>query len=162
MKSTKSHTIGEPLLGRRASARAEVPVLPRKPMARALKTTLFEREVRERLSGAAVEILLGRARVLAEGQRSASPTAAKAFFGSIMLTIDLAEASGEVREACDPATAEKVAALMAADARVLKRVRQVAEREGGKIAGGPIRAHSADVRVWARGTSVHVDVDVEG
>src|SRR5207302_653951 len=112
---------------------------------------LYEREVRVRLSGPAIEILLGRARVLAEGKRAESPSAGDAFFGSIMLTIDLRMLDGDVREACDPwtATSARVAELMAADARVLKRVRAIAEREAARLAGGPIRAHSADVRLRA-------------
>ena len=51
-------------------------LLEKKPMARAVRVTLFEREVREKLSVAAIEILLERARILSEGKRSASPTAA--------------------------------------------------------------------------------------
>lgn len=130
-------------------------------MARAVRVTLFEREVKERLSAAAVEILFGRAQVLAEGRRAKSATAGQAFFGSIMLTFDLSDLSAEVRERCDASTAGRLAAMMGADARVLRRVRQIAEREGTRLAGVPIRAHSADVRVRAEGSRVFVDVDVE-
>jgi hypothetical protein len=139
-----------------------LPVLPLRPMARALQVSLYEREVRVRLSGPAIEILLGRARVIAEGKRSDSPSAGEAFFGSIMLTIDLRVLDGDVREACDPSTATRVAEMMAADARVLKRVRAIAEREAARLAGGPVRAHSADVRLRAEGPLIYVDVDVEG
>jgi len=148
-----------------AAARAPLPSLPSlslKPMARALQVSLYEREVRVRLSGPAIEILLGRARVLAEGKRADSPSAGEAFFGSIMLTIDLRVLDGDVREACDSQAAARVAEMMAADARVLKRVRAIAEREAARLAGGPIRAHSADVRLRAEGALIYVDVDVEG
>jgi hypothetical protein len=138
------------------------PPIGLKPMARALKVSLYEREVRVRLSGPAIEILLGRARVLAEGRRAESPSAGEAFFGSIMLTIDLRVLDGDVRESCDPGTAARVAEMMAADARVLKRVRQLAEREAARLAGAPIRVHSADVRLRAEGALIYVDVDVEG
>jgi hypothetical protein len=152
-------------MGMKANSKP-VAVLPSllelKPMARALRVSLYEREVRVRLSGAAVEILLARARVLAEGRRADSPTAGDAFFGSIMMTLDLRVLDGDVRESCDAQAAARVAELMAADARVLKRVRHLAEREAAKLAGAPIRVHSADVRVRAEGPFVYVDVDVEG
>lgn len=147
----------------RAQAKATFPsVLPRKPMARAIRVTLFEREVRERLSTAAIEILLARAQVIAEGKRSESITARRAFFGSVMLTIDLGDAAPDVRDACDARAAARVAELMSADARVLKRLRAIAEAEGARLAGGPVRAHSADVRLRAEGPRIFVDIDVEG
>jgi hypothetical protein len=132
-----------------------------KPMARVTRVPLFEREVRERLSNAAVEILLDRAQVLAEGQRSRSPTAKQAFFGSIMITIDLAGLDVALRDDCSEESALRVAEMMSADARVTRKLRQVAEREASRLAGATIRVHSADVRVRAEGTRVFVDIDVE-
>jgi hypothetical protein len=61
---------------------------PRRPMARATRIALFEREVRERLSRAALELVLARAEVISEGQRSVRG-GRDAYFGSTMLTIDL-------------------------------------------------------------------------
>jgi hypothetical protein len=57
-------------------------------MARATRIALFEREVRERLSRAALELVLARAEVISEGQRSVRGER-DAYFGSTMLTIDL-------------------------------------------------------------------------
>ena len=125
------------------------------------RVSLFEREVRERLSGAAVDLLLARAQVLAEGRRTESPSAKAAFFGSIMLTIELGALSGDVREAADASTAERVAELMAGDARVLMRVRAIAAREASRLAGTKVHVHSADVRVRADGPRVFLDVDIE-
>jgi hypothetical protein len=140
--------------------------LPRwKPMAKATRVTLFEREVRERLSDAAVEILLGAAEVLSEGQVAAPPVPSlpggEAFFGSTMLTIDLAAAASVVREPCDAAAARKVAGLMAADARIARRARLVAEREAARIAGRPVRTAATEVRVRADGTCIFIDVEIE-
>lgn len=131
-------------------------------MARAVRVTLFEREVRERLSGAAVEILLGRAQILSEGRRAATATARDWFFGSTMLTIDLASAGEVVRELCDEAAAARAATMMAADPRVQKRVRQIAAGEAERLAGGPLAARIAEVRVRSEGTVINIDVDVEG
>jgi len=144
-----------------AAARKKVPKLERKPMARATRVALFEREVRERLSAAAVELLFSRAQVLAEGRRAEGPTAGQAFFGSIMITVDVGGLSDGVREKCDELAAERVAAMMAEDARVIGRVRRLAESEAGQLAGAPIKVHSADVRVRSAGACVHIDVDVE-
>jgi hypothetical protein len=145
----------------RADKRAPVQPGLRKPMARALKVNLFEREVREKLSIPAVDLLLERAQVLAEGSRSASPSCARAFFGSIMITIDLARLAADVREPCDTRCAERLAELMSSDARVLRRIRQLADREASRLAGTEVRVHSADVRMRAEGERVFIDIDVE-
>jgi hypothetical protein len=132
----------------------------RKPMARALRVTLFEREVREKLSASAVEILFQRAQVLSEGRRSASPTAADAYFGSTMITIDLRELADLVREPADGATAEKLALLVQEDARAQKRVRQIAAAEAERLGGGSARA--VEIRVRTEGATLYIDADVEG
>jgi hypothetical protein len=133
----------------------------RKPMARAARVTLFEREVREKLSVAAIEILVERARILSEGQRSASPTAKARYFGSTMLTVDVAALGELVREACDARAAARVAELVRGDGRVTRRVQKIAAREAERLAGGPIRVRPGEVRVRAQGTLVYLDVDVE-
>jgi hypothetical protein len=132
----------------------------RKPMVRATRVTLFEREMREKLSASAVEILFQRARVLSEGRRADSPTAGNAFFGSTMITIDLRELADLVRDAPDAATAEKLAALIDEDARVAKRVRQIAALEAERLGGGAARA--VEVRVRWEDAIVYIDADVEG
>ena len=140
----------------------------RKPGARAHRLSLFEREVRERLTSVALDLMLGRARVLSEGGRaralprpdgSAGPDP---FFGSTMLTIDLADLAADVREPADDAVAARVAALLTADPRAGRRVRQLAEREASRLAGGRVDTNGTEVRVRAVGATVHVDVDLEG
>lgn len=132
----------------------------RKPMAKVTRVALFEREIRERLSGPALDLLLGCARLLSEGD-VASAGRGKTFYGSTMLTIDLTQAGGSFREPCDAATARRVAQLMAGDARLAKRARAVAEREAASRIGRAIRVAASDVRVRAQGTTVYVDVDLE-
>jgi hypothetical protein len=136
-------------------------LLEKKPMARAARVTLFEREIREKLSVAAIEILVERARILSEGQRSASPTARARYFGSTMLTVDVAALSDLVREPCDAHAAARVAELVRGDARVTRRVQKIAAREAERLAGGPVKVRAGEVRVRARGTLVYLDVDVE-
>jgi hypothetical protein len=145
-----------------AKANKKPLALLRKPMARALKVTLFEREVREKLSASAVEILFQWATVISEGRRSQSPSAGDAFFGSTMLTIALADLRDIVRDTADAATAQRLALLMQDDARVQKRVRQIAAQEAERLAGGPCNARAVEVRLRTEGAVVYIDVDVEG
>jgi hypothetical protein len=146
-----------------------VDALPRKPMARVARVNLFEREVRERLSDCAVDVLIAHAKVLSEGECARSLRGApgglaprSAFFGTTMLTIDLARLGDMVRDACDDGAALKVADLIATDERVAKRVRGIAEREAARLAGAPVRAAQTEMRVRARGATLYIDVDIEG
>jgi hypothetical protein len=126
-------------------------------MARAAQVGLFFREVRERLSESAVDILIGSAQVLSEGQHAEG----RDFFGTVMLTVDLARVRDKVREPCDSATAQRVAALMATDPRVRRRVQQVARGEAQRLAGGKLAAVDVDVTARASGTKVYVDADFQ-
>ena len=78
-----------------------------------------------------------------------------------MITLDLAELGDVVRDPADVATAQKLAAMVEADARVQKRVRQIAAAEAERLAGGPCGARAVEVRVHTEDAAVHVDVDVE-
>jgi hypothetical protein len=146
-------------------------------MARAERVTLFEREIRERLSEAALELLFAHATVISEGECAHAVTPLRpsgstrgrraaarrsAFFGSTMLTVDLARVSPSVREPVGPDAAKRVVALMVSDPRVARRARQIAEREASRLAGEPVRPSAADVRMRSRGTEIFIDVDVEG
>ena len=139
----------------------------RRPMARASRVTLFEREIRERLSQPAIELLLRHASVLSEGECTDVPRDAAApgpgpFFGSTMLTIDLDAIQDAVREPCDASSARRVALLVCGDERFERRMRAIAEREASRLAGRPIASAAAEVRVRAHGTRLFVDVDLEG
>src|SRR5689334_22335183 len=99
-------------------------------MARAARVTLFEREIRERLSRVALEILFDAADVLSEGQ-----VQERRYFGSTMITIDLARHAELLREPCDAITARHTAALLEKDARAVSRIRRIADREARRLAG---------------------------
>jgi len=132
----------------------------RRPMARATRITLFEREVRERLSRAALDVLFARAERLSEGQRS-QRGGRDAYFGSTMLTVDLAIFADVFRDACDAGTAHRLAALFEADSTVPRRIRELALREAARIAGARLKDVRTQVTVRAQGAKVFVDVDVE-
>jgi hypothetical protein len=130
--------------------------LGRKPMAAVRRVSLFEREVRFKLSTAALDILFDCAHVLTEGQRQG-----KGWFGSTMITIDLGRAAAAVRDECDAATARRVAELFAGDPRVKARCRELAAAEAAERAGRLGRL-DVDMRVRASGARVQIDLDVEG
>jgi hypothetical protein len=132
----------------------------RRPMARATRIGLFEREVRERPARAALDLLFARAEVISEGQRS-QRGGRDAYFGSTMLTFDLPALSVLLRDACDAATALRLAALLEADAQVGKRVQELARREATRVCGAAPRDVSTHVAIRAQGARVFIDVDVE-
>ncbi|HUH04029.1 MAG TPA: hypothetical protein VML75_18660, partial [Kofleriaceae bacterium] len=86
------------------------PFPPRKPLAMARRVSLFEREIRIKLSSAAIEILFDAASHLSEGQVEHG-----GFFGSVMVTIDLARAARLMSDPCDDAAARRVADLIGTD-----------------------------------------------
>lgn len=137
-----------------------VPLSARRPMARATRIGLFEREVRERPARAALDLLFARAQVISEGQRS-QRGGRDAYFGSTMLTFDLPALSIFIRDACDAATAVRLAALLEADPSVAKRVQELAKREAARVSGATPREVSAHVAIRATGAKIYIDVDIE-
>ncbi len=130
-------------------------------MARATRIGLFEREVRERPARAALDLLFARAEVMSEGQRT-QRGGRDAYFGSTMLTFDLPALAVVIRDACDAATAVRLAALLEADPQVGKRIQELARREATRVAGAAPREVSTHVAMRAQGAKVFIDVDVEG
>lgn len=126
-------------------------------MARASRVTLFEREIRERLSRAALEILFDGAELLSEGQ-----VQDRRYFGSTMITIDLARHADFLREPCDAVTARNTAALLEKDARAIGRIRRIAEGEARRLASSALLRIAIELAFRWQGTRVCVDVDVEG
>jgi hypothetical protein len=157
---TKSKRSGPPAPADTALP-VEVPLAARRPMARATRIGLFEREVRERPARAALDLLFARAEIISEGARS-QRGGRDAYFGSTMLTFDLPALSVVIRDACDAATAVRLAALLEADASVGKRVQELAKREAARVCGATPREVIAHVAIRAQGAKIFIDVDVEG
>src|SRR3954466_12148330 len=140
-------------------ASGESPVASR-PMARATRIALFEREVRERLSRAALELVLGRAEVISEGQRGVR-NGRDAYFGSTMLTIDLPSLDLLLRDACDAGTARRLAELLESDAEAGTRIEALAESETTRVAGATPKSVSTHVATRSQAAKVFIDIDVE-
>jgi hypothetical protein len=131
-----------------------------RPMARATRIALFEREVRERLSRAALELVLGRAEVISEGQRGVRG-GRDAYFGSTMLTIDLPSLDLLLRDACDAGTARRLAELLESDETAQQRIQTLAATEAERVAGAPPTNVSAHVAIRSQAAKVFIDIDVE-
>lgn len=143
-----------------AAAGVPAPLVARRPMARATRIALFEREVRERLSRAALELVLARAEVISEGQRSVRG-GRDAYFGSTMLTIDLPALELLLRDACDAGTARRVAGLLESDAQAAKHIEALAGREAARVAGAAPKTVSTHIAIRAQAAKVFIDIDVE-
>lgn len=129
----------------------------RKPMATAKRVALFDRDTRWRLSTAAIEILFDTAETLAEGQRQG-----ERWFGSTMATIRLERAKDLFREQPDASTARRVADLLAQDARVAARLKQLAVADAQERAGAPLGPTAqVELRARSNGTRVFLDLDLE-
>lgn len=126
-------------------------------MAIVRRVALFEREIRIRLSSAAIDILFDAAEVLSEGQRQG-----RGWFGSTMVTIDLATVAAALREPCDASSARRVAELCATDPRVRARAKSLATAEAEARAGARLARLDVDLKARAVGSRVHIDLDVEG
>jgi hypothetical protein len=124
-------------------------------MASARRVSLFEREVRVRLAPAGLDVLFDEARVISEGQLDGPR-----WYGSTMMTIDLARVSARVSDDCDQGCARRVAELAAGEERVRERTRRLALHHAVRDAG-PLEGPAIDLRVHREGRVVHLDLDVE-
>lgn len=126
-------------------------------MAFVRRVGLFRREIHERISPAALDILLSSAGRISEGQLSGDR-----YYGSTMLTIDLTRIQGRVREVCDVATAARLGQQMSEQQDAQQVVQQIAVAEATRIAGRPLALLGVEVRVRSAGQLIYVDVDLEG
>ena len=129
-------------------------------MARATQIALFEREVRERLSRTALDLVLSRAEVISEGQRN-TRNGRDAYFGSTMLTIDLPSLDLLLRDACDAGTAHRLAELLESDAAAAERIEALAASEATRVAGAAPKSVSTHVTIRSQAAKVFIDIDVE-
>src|SRR5688500_18426592 len=131
-----------------------------RPLVRDERISLFEREVRERLSRAAHELIFATAGIMSERQR-ALRGGREMVFGSTMLTIELGAFSPAVRDVCDARAAQHLCALLANDPVAAARIKSIAATEAERLCRTRPRSLGAEIKVRARGTTVYVDVDVE-
>jgi hypothetical protein len=131
-----------------------------RPMAQVRKIPLIEREIRERLSQAALDAIFASAQVLSEGE--AGKGAGKPqFLGSTMLTIDVTALGEILREPADEGTARRLAALLAKEPSLARRVEAVVRGEVERMVAAAPHAVRGETRIRAQGSRVYLDIDVE-
>jgi hypothetical protein len=138
------------------------PLGPRelRPMVRARRIALIEREVRERLSKAALDAIFSRAEVMAEGDVT-NAGGLDMFVGSAMLTCDLASVGPILRESPDAGTAVRLGTLLAKDPTLAERAQVIVKREVARITGRMPHSIRGETRIRVQGTRVFLDIDVE-
>jgi len=129
-------------------------------MARARQIAMFEREVRERLSRAALDAMLDRAEVISEGQR-ALRNGVDSYLGSTMVTVDLESLGPVIREHGDAGTAQRLTALLRADGSIKARMDALAGREVLRVTQTRPKGVRTEIQIRAQGSRVFIDADVE-
>ena len=124
-------------------------------MASAQRVPLIEREITEKLGAAALELLFADAERISEGSIHQGR-----YFGSTMLTIDLAKLANRLRVDHDNRI-DTYTVMLAEDARVTRRIHRLAERDATSRANAPLSKVSVEVRVRADGQRIFLDADVE-
>jgi hypothetical protein len=130
--------------------------LIKKPMARAWRASLFQRQLSYQLSSAAIELLIERAQVLSEGQIEGTR-----YFGSTMISLDLRRLEDEVSDPASAATARRLGDLAAEDSHLRRRAGELARAEAERLAGRRLERCQIDLSARARGAQLHIDLDVE-
>ena len=127
-------------------------------MARVERISLCSRQMREQLSEAAIAQLFACAEMISEGRSDG----AGRFFGSMMWTLDVEQVAHRLRGVAQEGGAAQIAALMQADRRVQKRLRELAESSASERAGFFVGVGPGDLQLRAVESRVLVDVDLEG
>ncbi len=142
------------------SARPRLAELALRPIARAYRIALIEREVRERLSRAALDAVLASAEIMSEGQRG-ERGGQDSYMGSTMLTIDMQDLTPVLREPADAGTAQRLVTLLRADASIKARIDALAGREVHRVSATRPKSVRTEFQIRSQGVHVFIDADVE-
>jgi hypothetical protein len=131
-----------------------------RPVVLVRRISLFEREVREHLSQAALDALFARAEILSEGETS-TIGGKRVFVGSTMLTCDMLALEPILREPADVGTASRLAPLLAKEPSLPARTQAIVKREVERLAHAQPKTVRGETRIRHQGTRVFLDIDVE-
>jgi hypothetical protein len=129
-------------------------------MVQVRKIPLIEREIRERLSQAALDAVFARAEIISEGE-AAKGQGKPHFLGSTMLTFDVFALAEILREPADEGTARRFAALLAKEKSLEARIEPIVRREVERITASTVQSVRNETRIRTQGTRVFLDIDVE-
>jgi hypothetical protein len=148
-------TLAKPLPEAKPAAPHEL-----RPMAQVRKIPLIEREIRERLSQAALDAIFANTHVISEGETVKGGGQIQ-FVGSTMLTIDVEAFAEILREPADEGTARRLAALLAKELSLPQRIEAVVRLEVERITLATPQSVRGETQIRAQGTQVYLDIDVE-
>ena len=120
---------------------------------------LFRREVTERLSLTALDVLLEHAEIFVEGGQGSGPSAGGAFFGSAMLTLDLRQE--RLRPPHDEATCLRLGEALKDDARARRALVRRALEVGRARMDLPDDVRAGALRCRVDGGKLLVDLELE-
>jgi len=96
------------------------------------------------------------ASVLSEGQIDGDQ-----YFGSTMVTIDVARAAPKVSDDCDTTTSRRMEQLLENDDRIGEYAHRLAEKEALRLAGKALLEPQIDFQLRRTGHLLHLDIDIE-
>ncbi len=131
-----------------------------RPIARVHRIPLIEREIREHLSQAALDVVFASAEIISEGEASKATGQAQ-FLGSTMLTLDMPALAELLREPADEGTARRLAVLLAKEKSVEVRIESIVRREVERITRTKPHSVHGETRIRTQGARVFLDIDVE-
>jgi len=132
----------------------------------ALKVKLFRDAGQTDPEPWCINLVLETARQLSEGEVRSEPLDQQTFFGSTMITCDLLDLSGRIREKITPSLARSLSIALSGSplfhTRVLRMARLDAEQKIGSSLPGRLPENAeGEVKIHAAGTSLLIDVDIE-
>lgn len=133
-----------------------------KPMVSTRKVSLFRREIKERISPPAFEILIGAADVIAEGSFDTSETDTPLFLGSILIKVDLSACDSFIRDPLDAAAAKRLTQMILSDPIAREVLAELALREAERSAGCALFELQTEMDASHHGNELRISIELEG
>lgn len=135
---------------------------PLRGLAKARRNAFVVARPIEYLSRGAEEALFLIARVLSEGAERCLPSGERRYFGSTMITFDLAELSAMWRGPLGPVEKQALLRLVAGSVRIRLRAARIACAEvARRVTDRPLGSSIVETTVRLSGEALQIDVDLE-
>jgi len=126
---------------------------------------LIRRKIIESLSPSALDLLMQRAEILVEGGigNPRQPGGKQIAYATVMLTIDLRDCEGMIRERIDEVTAERVAELMKNSEEILIHIQNIAQphlADYFELDSLAVQSMETDFQVRTDGCQILIDADL--
>lgn len=121
---------------------------------------LIHREVRERLSPGAIDLLFSHGELVVEGSEAvAALSGTDRVYATVMLTIELARCAEQIREPIDTATAERLGELMREHPAVPHKLTALARPHLARLAKLPAEQLEITVQTTMRSDAMQLLID---